>query len=45
VLAQDYPVSVACEVLDCTRSSFYHPVSEPPDEAALIAAIKTVAAE
>ena len=43
--AQDCPVSVACEVLDCARSSFYHPACEPPDEMVLRAAIKAVAAE
>jgi putative transposase len=45
VLAQDYPVSVTCEVLGCARNSYYHQVAEQTDEAKLKAAIKSVAAE
>lgn len=45
VLAQDYPVSVICEVLGCARNSYYHLVAERADEAELKAAIKSVAAE
>jgi len=45
VLAQDYPITVACEVLGCARSSYYHQATERPDEAELKAAIKAVAAE
>jgi transposase InsO family protein len=35
MLAQDYPVVLACEVLDCTRSSYYYRAKEPVDEAKL----------
>jgi len=45
MLAQDYPVSVACDVLRCARTSYYHQATERPDEAELKAAIKAVAAE
>ena len=45
VLAQDYPVTVVCDMLGCVRSSYYHQPAEQPDEAELKAAIKTVAAE
>jgi transposase InsO family protein len=45
VLAHEYPIAVACEVLDCPRSSYYHRGSEHPDEAQLRADIKVVAAE
>ena len=45
VLAQDYPVTVACDVLGCVRSSYYHQASESPDEMALRGAIKAVAAK
>ena len=45
MLAQDYPITVACEVLGCARSSYYHQVTERPDETELKVAIKTVAAE
>jgi transposase InsO family protein len=44
MLADDYPVSVACRVLRCARSSYYHQSTEP-DETALKAAIEAVAAE
>ena len=45
MLSQDYAVTMACDVLGCARSSYYHQVTERPDEAKLEAAIKTVAAE
>jgi putative transposase len=45
VLAQDYPITVVCDVLGCVRSSYYHQATERPDEAELKAAIKVVAAE
>ena len=45
MLAQDYPITVTCEVLGCARSSYYHQVTERPDETELKVAIKTVAAE
>jgi putative transposase len=45
VLAQDYPITVVCDVLGCARSSYYHQATERPDEAGLKAAIKAVAAE
>jgi putative transposase len=44
MLAQKYPVSLACAVLDCARSTYYHQ-AENPDETALRAAIEAVAAE
>jgi len=45
VLAQDYPVTVVCDVLECARSSYYHRPTERPEEAELKEAIKAVAAE
>mgnify|MGYP003478064039 CR=1 FL=1 len=33
MLAHEHPIAVACEVLDCPRSSYYHQGSERPDEA------------
>ncbi len=43
MLAQDYPVSVVCEVLDCARSSYYHrPMALP--EQGLQQVIEAVAA-
>ncbi len=45
MLAQDYPVSVVCEVPGCARNSYYHQVAERADEAELKEAIKSVAAE
>ena len=45
MIAQDYPVTLACDVLGCARSSYYHQASERADEVALNAAIKAVAAE
>lgn len=45
MLAQDYPITVACEVLGCARSSYYHQATERPDEMELKMVIKTVAAE
>jgi putative transposase len=45
MLAQDYPVSIICDILGCARSSYYHRPEERPDEATLRVAIKTVAAE
>lgn len=43
MLAQEYPVSVVCEVLDCARSSYYHRALSPHD-AGLLHAIEEVAA-
>jgi putative transposase len=43
MLAQDYPVSVVCEVLDCARSSYYHRPLPTPD-AGLQQALEEVAA-
>ena len=43
-LSQDYPVTLACDLLDCARSSYYYR-PEPPDEAALKVAIEALAAE
>jgi len=45
MLAQDYPVTLACDVLGCTRSSYYHQPTQQADEVELRAAIKDVAAE
>ena len=45
MLAQDYPVTVVCDVLECARSSYYHRSTERPEEAELKEAIKAVAAE
>jgi len=45
MLAQEYPVTVACEVLKVTRSSYYYRPTKPPDEAKLKGAIKKTAAE
>jgi transposase InsO family protein len=45
MLSQEYPVTVACDVLSCARSSYYHQTTERPGEAELQAAIKAVAAE
>ena len=45
MLDQDYPVTLACDVLGCARSSYYHQPTERADEAELRAAIKAVAAE
>ena len=45
MLAQDYPITLACDVLGCTRSSYYHLATEQPDEVELKVAIKAVAAE
>jgi len=44
-LAEDNAVTMACDVLCCARSSYYHQTTERPDEAELKAAIKAVAAE
>jgi putative transposase len=44
MLSPDYSVALACELLDCARSSYYHR-AEPPDDAALKEAIEAVAAE
>ena len=45
MLAQDYPVATACEVLAIARSSYYYRPTESPDEAGLRGAIKKTAAE
>jgi putative transposase len=45
MLAEAYPVTVACEVLGVSRSSYYYQPSESPDEARLKGAIKKTAAE
>jgi putative transposase len=43
MLAQEYPVSVVCEVLECASSSYYHRALSPHD-ASLLHAIEEVAA-
>ena len=45
MLSRDYPITVTCKVLDCTRSSYYYEVTEPSDETKLKQAIKDVAAD
>jgi transposase InsO family protein len=45
MLAEEYPIKVACEVLDVARSSYYYQLIESPDEAKLRGAIKETAAE
>jgi putative transposase len=45
MLVQEYPVTVACEVLEVTRSSYYYRPTESLDEAKLKGAIKKTAAE
>jgi len=44
MLSSGYPVLLICDVLDCSRSSYYYQ-PEPPDETELKTAIETVAAE
>jgi len=44
MLAPDYPIRLVCEALACPRSSYYYR-SEPPDDAALRAAIRAVLAD
>jgi transposase InsO family protein len=44
MLSQDYPVTLACELLDCSRSSYYHQ-PEQPDDTKLGVAIQAVVAE
>lgn len=39
MLAQDCSVSLACQILDCSRSSYYYYQSQPNDEAELVMAI------
>jgi len=45
VLAQEYSVTRACEVLGCARSNYYYQAAESPDEAKLKAAIRGEAAK
>ena len=45
MLSQDYPITLACEVLDCTRSSYYYRAKEPADEVKLKAEIEKLAME
>jgi len=45
MLAQTYPVAVACRVLGCARSSYYHRSEVSAEEEALKGAIQRVAAE
>jgi len=45
VLAQDYPVTMACDILGMARSSYYYQAAEAPEEAKLKDAIKKTAAE
>jgi putative transposase len=45
MLVQEVPVTLACDLLGCARSSYYHPPIQESDEIVLKAAIKAVAAE
>jgi len=45
VLAQDYPVTVVCEILELARSSYYYQPIVSPDEAHLREEIKKTSAE
>lgn len=44
MLAQEYPISVACQALECPRSSYYYQPGDQDDETALKGAIKAEAA-
>ena len=44
MLSSEYSVTLACDLLDCAKSSYYHQ-AEPPDDTKLRAAIETVSAE
>jgi len=44
MLGADYPVSMACRLLRCARSSYYHHSAEP-DETELTAAIEAIVAD
>jgi len=45
VLAQDYPVTAVCEILELARSSYYYQPTVSPDEAHLREEIKKTSAE
>jgi transposase InsO family protein len=45
MLAEEYPVSVSCDVLGVSRSSYYYQPVESPDDVKLKGAIKKTAAE
>jgi putative transposase len=45
ILAQDYPVTLVCDVLGMARSSYYYQAAEASEEAKLKKAIKEIAAE
>jgi hypothetical protein len=45
VLAQEYPVTMACDIMGMARSSYYYQAAEAPEEAKLKDAIKKTAAE
>jgi len=45
MLARDYPVIVACDILGMARSSYYYQAAESPDEPKLKEAIKETAAD
>lgn len=45
MLAQDYPVTVVCEILELARSSYYYQPIVSPDEAHLREEIKKTSAE
>jgi transposase InsO family protein len=45
MLAEEYPVTVSCDVLGVSRSSYYYQPTESPNDAKLKGAIKKTAAE
>jgi len=44
MLAQEYPVTIVCDVLDCARSSYYYRTGQPDDKEVKMT-IQTVAGE
>ena len=45
MLARDYPIIVACDILGMARSSYYYQGTESPDEPELKEAIMETAAD
>ena len=41
-LAEDYPVSVVCDLLDCSRSTYYYEPEVNPEDASIIKAIEPI---
>jgi len=44
MLAQDYPINLACQLLDCPRSSYYYQ-AEPADQTEVMTAIEVTVAD